>query len=171
MFYRVVDNMSDSQVKQGSKDDIDCLMAQIRSGRGWLKQLLDILPVGVMITDTEGRWLMSNPEADRINKHKFPPSTSIEEYVGLRLLYKNGKPVEHEDFPLYRVFQKGEVVRGEEQMILYDDGTTTPISVSAAPIYDDRGQVANAVIVLRDMTDKERCEDDLFGLTYENRWK
>ena len=161
----------DSKAKQGSEDGRDCLMAQIRSERGWLKQLLDMLPVGVMITDPEGRCLMSNPEADRINKHKFPPSSSIEDYVGLRLLYKNGQPVEHENFPVYRVFQKGEVVRGEKQMILYDDGTTIPISVSAAPIYDDMGRAANAVIVLKDMTDKESCEDALLGLTYEKRWK
>lgn len=167
----MVNNMQDSRAGQETEDDNDSPMGQIRSGHAWLKQLLDILPVGVIITDSDGRYLMSNPEADRINKHKFSPSSSIEDYVGLKLLYKSGQPIEHENFALSRVFQKGEVIRDEEQRILYDDGTTMPISVSAAPIYDAKGRAVNAVIVLKDITDKERYQDTLLGLTYENRWK
>ena len=163
--------MRDSGAEQKIEERANSLSGQARVGHGWLEQLLDILPVGVMITDAEGRYLMSNPEADRINRHKFLPDSIIEDYVVWRLLYRDGRPVEHEDFPLMRVLHKGETIRDEEQKILYDDGTTMPIAVSAAPVYDEQGRAANAVIVLRDLTDRVRCEDELFGLTYENRWK
>lgn len=161
----------DSGAGQETGERDNSLSGQARSGQGWLKQLLDILPVGVMITDAEGRCLTANPEADRINRQRFPPGSRIEDYVEWSLLYGDGRPVEHEDFPLNRVLQKGEMIREEEQKILYDDGTTMPIAVSAAPIYDEHGRAANAVIVLEDMTDRVRCRDELFGLTYENRWK
>jgi PAS domain-containing protein len=163
--------MWDPGAGQKTEEKGNSLSGQARTVHGWLEQLLDILPVGVMISDAEGRYLMANPEADRINRHEFPPDSRIEDYVEWRLLYRDGKPVEHEDFPLNRVLQKGETIRGEEQKILYDDGTTMPIAVSAVPIYDERGRAANAVIVLQDLTDRVRCEDELFGLTYENRWK
>jgi PAS domain-containing protein len=163
--------MRDLGAGQKIEERGNSLSSQARAEHGWLEQLLDILPVGVMITDAGGRCLMTNPEADRINRHKFPPNSSIEDYVEWRLLYWDGRPVEHKDFPLMRVLQKGETVRGEEQRILYDDGTTLPISVTAVPVYDEQGRIVNAVAVLKDLTDRVRCEDELFGLTYENRWK
>lgn len=163
--------MENPGIKQDAENERNCLFDQLESENSWLKQFLNILPVGVIITDPEGMSLMTNAEADRINKHKFLPSSNIEEYVGWRLLYKGGRPIEHEDFPLYRIFHKGEVVNGEEQRILHDDGTTTPVSVTAAPIRDSQGRITNAIIVLTDITDKERCENALLGVSREQRWR
>jgi PAS domain-containing protein len=122
----------------------NCLLDQAGREHSWLKQMMDILPVGVIITDLDGLIVISNREAVRIHQHPLEPSTKIEDFVGWRLL-KGGRPIEPEDFPLYRVFHKGEVVRDDVQRMLHDNGTTTPISVDAAPIYDDAGKMTNAV--------------------------
>ncbi len=148
----------------------NCLLDQLGSENSWIKQMLSILPVGIIITDPDGIIVTFNEEAARIHKHNISPSDKIEDYVGWRLL-KNGRPLEPEDFPLTRVFRKGEVVKGDKQRMLHDDGTTTPISVDAAAVYDSQGRIANAIIVITDITDQELCKNELLGFSREQRWR
>ncbi len=162
--------MKDTNIIQDPGNERNCLLDQLGSEHSWIKQMLSILPVGIIITDPNGIIVTFNEEAARIHKYAISPSDKIEDFVGWRLL-KNGRPLEPEDFPLTRVFRKGEVVKGDKQIMLLDDGTTTPISVDAAAIYDSHGRIANAVIVITDITGQERCENELLGLSREQRWR
>lgn len=162
--------MANPDIEQNTDIWHSCLLDQAGSEHSWLKQMLEILPVGVIITDLDGKIIIFNREAVRIHRYNLEPSYKIEDFVGWRLL-KGGRPIEPEDFPLYRVFQKGEVVKNDEQRMLHDDGTTTPISVDAAPIYDEQGHIAYAMVVITDITEKERCESALTGVSRGRRWR
>ena len=54
--------------------------------QGFLKQILDILPVGVLILEAPlGNIIMSNEEMERIHMRKFPIPTATDEYMEWRL--------------------------------------------------------------------------------------
>lgn len=133
--------------------------------QGFLKQLLDILPVGVLILEAPiGRIIMSNEEMDRIHLRKFPIPTVTDEYMEWRLFYMDGRPYRLEDYPHNRSLHNKEVIKNEEARLLRSDEKMIPISVNCAPIYDSRGRMTHVVVENTDMTERMRCEDALSGI-------
>src|SRR5262249_47984887 len=60
--------------------------------------------------------------------------------------------------PVARVLAEGAVVGlGQDTVLLSHDGTERPIDDSGAPIRNARGQVAGAVLVFRDITERKRA--------------
>jgi PAS domain S-box-containing protein len=144
-----------------SADECDC----ITGGQRYLKQILDILPVGVIILKApEGNIVMANAEMDRIHGRKFPIPTSTDEYMEWRLFSMVGQPYRLEEYPHNRSLHRGEVIRGEEARLLRSDETMIPVSVNSAPVYDGDGRMAYVVVENTDITEKERLEDASLGI-------
>ena len=132
---------------------------------GYLQQILDILPVGVLIIEAPaGNFIVINQEMERIHKRKFSLPIGSDEYMEWRLFYIDGRPYELEDFPHNRSLHKGEVIKGEYARLLRSDNTTIPISVYSAPIYDSAGKMTHVVIENTDITELLRCENARSGL-------
>lgn len=133
---------------------------------GYLKQVLDMLPVGMIILEAPaGNIVMVNPEMERIHKRKFPLPTATDEYIEWRLFYMNGRPYRLDDYPHNRTLRDGEVIRGEVARLLRSDDTMITISVNSAPIYDSQGRMVYVAIENTDLTELERCENALSGLS------
>jgi PAS domain S-box-containing protein len=126
-----------------------------------LQTVLKALPVGVSITDANGRMIEMNEQVARI-WGAAPLSTTIDEYTAYKAWWADtGEPVTAETWALTRALQKGEVSVGEVLHIERFDGTHGTILNNAAPIYDSDGQLLGAVAALMDITERVRIEEAL----------
>ena len=89
------------------------------------------------------------------------------DYVGFDLqahlarvgaLRPDGPPFPLEEMPVSHAL-RGEEVRDVEMSIERADGVSTPVSVSAAPLYGPAGNVTAAIVVFDDVTERKRTEE------------
>ncbi len=129
-----------------------------------LRNVVDILPVGVWIMDETGKILYGNPAGQRIWAGACQ--------VGFELLAEcrgwwvaTGLRIETEDWAAARALRNGETSIDEEVEIECFDGTRKIILNSAMPIRDDKNKIVGAVIVHHDITERKRFEDRLREMT------
>ena len=133
--------------------------------QGFLRQVLDILPVGVLILEAPlGNIIMSNEEMERIHMRKFPIPTATDEYMEWRLFSMDGRPYRLEDYPHNRSLRKEEVIKNEEARLMRSNEKMIPISINSAPVYDSGGRMTHVVVENTDITDKVRRENALSGI-------
>lgn len=130
---------------------------KLRRNEELLRTTKDLLPVGLWITDKEGKIIESNPAGLRI--------WAGAKYVGIDQFreYKawwadSGKLIEPEGWAVARAIRKGEASIDEELEIQCFDGTRKIILNSAVPIRSDQQEITGVVVVNQDITDRKRKE-------------
>jgi PAS domain S-box-containing protein len=134
-----------------------------------LRAILDILPVGVFITNSKGRILEANPEAKAIWGGETPLCERPADYAAH---YRVRRPasdrlLESSEFPLARALASGEICRGEEYEIEGFDGRRRTILSYARPIQDGE-RVVGGVAVNVDITGLKQAQQ---ALTQANQRK
>lgn len=128
--------------------------------RNRLSAILDHLPVGVWITNSEGRIIGKNEQADRIWAGTAPLVANIDQYNKYPSWdAQSGKEIEKDEFPLARVLATGQPVGPLEQRISRFDGSEGYVLVSAAPILDAENHLAGAVAINMDITERKHAEE------------
>jgi signal transduction histidine kinase/ActR/RegA family two-component response regulator len=128
--------------------------------RSRLRTIIDTLPVGILITDQNGREIESNALRSKIWGGRPAPSTTIDELCGLPAYYSDGGgPVR--ECPVVKALKHGETTLGVAIDIERLDGSFGTILNSAAPITDGSGRLLGAVAVQHDITERIRLEQKL----------
>lgn len=125
-----------------------------------LRQILDVLPVGVWLADASGRLLSANPAGEKL--WAGASTAGIEphgDFKGWRLA--SGEPLTAEEWGLARAARDGEVSIGEEIEIQCFDGSRKIILNSAAPLRDAEGRLIGAVAVNQDITALKTLAEEL----------
>jgi two-component system NtrC family sensor kinase len=124
-----------------------------------LRSILDCMGDGVVVADSQARFIVFNPAAERMLGHgriDKPPqewSRLYEVFLPDRMT-----PYPVEDLPLIRAIN-GESTDQAELYIAYpsrDDGTW--ILVTGRPVYDEDDELQGGVIVFHDITRRKRSE-------------
>ncbi len=124
-----------------------------------LSLVLETLPVGVWIMDSQGRIIHGNPAGRRIwAGAKLVGVDEFGEYKGWWA--DTGAPIEAHDWAAARAIEKGETSVEEVIDIECFDGTRKTILNSAMPIRNGDGKVVGAIIVNQDITEKSRLAKD-----------
>jgi PAS domain S-box-containing protein len=138
--------------------------AEAEAGLARLRQVVDVMPEGILISDSAGRVYLRNAAAEQIMG--TIPETVLE---GLTSKVRNldGTEVDPGATPLARAVFGGEVVLGE-QLVVNNDviGRDVPILVNSAPLSDGSGGAAGGVTVFQDITplrDLERQKDEFLA--------
>jgi PAS domain S-box-containing protein len=144
-----------------------------------LEATIEAMTEGVGIYTPEGFELLTNKSGRSIlginNPDRFRLFTSRPHPERIKLLLcrdRDGNPYPSERSPLTRALQ-GEVVpdaKSEDMLITSLDGHERYLSSTAAPIRDAQGQLAGAVFVYRDVTERrllERRTHDALGALLE----
>ncbi len=125
-----------------------------------LRNVVDILPVGVWIMDETGKILYCNSAGQRI--------WAGARHVGVELFGEcrgwwvaTGKRIAPEEWAWARALRNGEASIDEEVEIECFDGTRKIILNSAMPIRDDKDIIVGAVMVHHDITERKRFEEQL----------
>ncbi len=109
---------------------------------------------GVITTNTSGQVLLVNRVAQEITG--WSQEEAQNKYLDeiFRLLHpQNRQPVPH---PVGELLSTGRTpeITPPSFLLVAEDGAERPIELSAAPIFDDRGNISGSVLVFRDISEK-----------------
>ncbi|MGH2355280.1 MAG: GAF domain-containing protein, partial [Chloroflexota bacterium] len=111
--------------------------------RDRLRQVLAVLPEGIVLADALGRVVVSNAAAQAIWGQPFPATDTRGggEYDGAHL-HLDGTPYRRADVPLARAIERGETVRGEQLLVRNAlTNQLVPLLVSSAPLRHASGTI------------------------------
>jgi PAS domain S-box-containing protein len=138
--------------------------AEAEAGLARLRQVVDVMPEGILISDAAGRVYLSNAAAEQIMG--TIPATVLEDLTS-KVRHLDGTELGAGATPLARAVFGGEVVLGEQLVVSNDvAGRDVPILVNSAPLSDGSGGAAGGVTVFQDITplrDLERQKDEFLA--------
>jgi PAS domain S-box-containing protein len=130
---------------------------QFRENTRWLATVVRSIGDGVIATDAQGRVVLMNPVAEKLTGWREEqaigrPSADVFDLV------RSGTRGRAEN-PIERALKTGQtVVIGRDCLLVARDGKRIPVDDSAAPICDSAGQPTGAVLVFRDITERQHVE-------------
>ncbi len=138
-------------VLTGVSENIALAHERIERERILLKATVQAMPVGVLIVAPDGSVLLVNQKAlaiwctDRVETFK--------DFTKVTRLRLDGSRYPPAEWPIARALRDGAVTEDEEVIHATPDGAQIRISVSAAPVYDDAGELMGAVAAFFDLTE------------------
>jgi PAS domain S-box-containing protein len=136
---------------------------QLRAQERLLRTVIDVLPVGLWITDVRGTIQSGNPAGQRIWRGaRYVGPQEYGEYKGWWV--DSGKPIAAHEWALARAVQRGETSIGELVRIQCFDGSFKTILNSATPIRAEDGSILGAIVVNEDVTHLKEAEARFAGI-------
>ena len=116
-----------------------------------LQDIIDILPVGVWVSDVQGRIVRNNPAAERIWSGAGPPADA--DLDRFRAWWRQTRQAfASQELATAQALPPGETRAGRPIVIECFDGSTKTILHSAALLHDDEGHVSGGVGISEDIT-------------------
>ena len=138
--------------------------------RDRVRQILNTLPVGVVLVDAMGRVTMANGASrdilgtDVLEQAAVAPGAA---YPTNGALHPDGGPAPTMETPLDRALRHGEVVHGAQQVVRQaQTGREVPILINSAPLRDAAGTIVGAVTAFQDISalrDLERAREEFLS--------
>jgi PAS domain S-box-containing protein len=138
--------------------DMQRLLMALSAERARLKAIIENAPEAIVVADKACRLVLANPAADRLYAQPVPCGQDLDGHAGLALRYADGALYDPHDLPLTRSVRDGETVRNLEMTVRQPGGQLRHLLVSTAPIQDEQGDVAGAVGVFQDITERRRTQ-------------
>jgi PAS domain S-box-containing protein len=125
--------------------------------RDWLRVTLSCIGDAVITTDANGRVTFLNPVAESLTGWTQQEGVGRPLASVFRIINEESRqPVE---IPTIQALREGHTVKlASHSLLVAKDGTERPISDSAAPICNDKGEVAGVVLVFRDISERRKME-------------
>ncbi len=128
--------------------------AATRAGNERFRSLVQAAPMAVVGFDAQARINVWNPTAERMLGRK--PETA---QSGMEGSVPPEALAEYQE--MLRKSLAGEVTTGLEMLLLRADGVRFPVSISAAPVRNQAGQLAGVVAIAEDITERNRIDLEL----------
>ena len=125
-----------------------------------LAAILEQLPVGVGVIDRDGRTALSNPVLRRF-VGPILPSRDPQQAARWSATDDKGRPLPAEMWPGARALRGERVSPGMELLHTGDDGSESWLEVSAVPLRIEGDEIAGAILVAQDVTQRRRTHDAL----------
>ncbi|MFB2897757.1 PAS domain S-box protein [Aerosakkonemataceae cyanobacterium BLCC-F50] len=139
-----------------------------------LRKVLNAIPVGVWITDNQGKILQANPAACQIwgvKKENFDlanfsfglSSPNPPDSQQFKAWWTDtGKPIESREWAPYLAINKGEITLNQCIDIERFDRTRKTILNSAIPLRNDRQEIIGSIVVNQDITEQQIVKQALW---------
>lgn len=132
----------------------------VKRNESLLRNVLDILPVGVWILDKSGTIISGNPEALKIwGGARYVGMENVDVYKAW--WYGTGERIKAEEWASTRAIRNGDTVFNELIDIETFDGVRKILINDGIPIRDGKGEITGAIIVNQDITDRKRAEAEI----------
>jgi signal transduction histidine kinase/FixJ family two-component response regulator len=144
-------------------DEIARLNKDLQHRVNELQTLLDVIPIGIAITQDPGCYFIQvNPAL--ANMLKLPPgaNASVSAPASERPPFKvcrQGRELPAADLPMQIAAALGMEVRNEEFDIIHPDGSVVHLVGFASPLFDDQRQPRGAVGAFMDITERKRAQE------------
>jgi PAS domain S-box-containing protein len=154
--------IADITARRRADEDLTELLAATRKEKDRLSALLSSIPDEIWFADTDGRFTIANPAAEREFGVASADEKPVRELAAeLEVLRPDGTPRPADEAPPLRALA-GEKVRNQEETIRTPAGGELRTRlVNATPILGDDGAIIGSVSVVRDITDLRRAEESL----------
>ena len=130
----------------------------LRVGRK-LSSILDSLPVGILISDFDGRIIQTTESVARILNQKEP--VNVDSYGEMLGWWDSaGQMIKDRNGPLGRALA-GETSHSKPLLIQCLDGNVKTVLVSASPLRGLEGKMVGAVVLICDLTEAKQMEASL----------
>lgn len=140
----------------------------LRDSKQRLQGILDTMAEGVGIVDAGGQMVYANAMAEKIlglNEEQIRKRTFDDaRWQNLRL---DGSPLPEEEHPMAIMMRTGLPIYDQEIGVQPPDGERLFISINAAPIFDEDGQLTGGIGTFMDVTRRRRLmtqKDDFIGV-------
>jgi PAS domain S-box-containing protein len=126
-----------------------------------LQAVVKYLPVGIVVVEPpSGSLILANDQHERLLKYTLTSGVNVWEQSGQKGYHADGRPYEHDDWPITRAIRDGEVVLDEEIWVKRGDGTKACLSINAAPVFDSTGAISAAVMAFTDVTERKEIAQE-----------
>src|SRR4028119_1418137 len=138
----------------------------VRESERRLAQFLEAVPVGVFVLDANGQPYYANRTAKQILGEGVA-STTYQKLTEVYQLYlaRTDQLYPGDRQPSVRA------LRGESATVddieIHQCGKTIPIEVWGTPIFDEKGNIAYALVAFQDITERKRAEAESRKFTHE----
>ena len=135
-------------------------LRELSEQQAWFYTTLNSIATGVIATDREGRIRFMNPVAERLTGWPAPEAVGrgFEEIAWL--LGETGEPLSETPVTLALQNDPG-TADGRDCTLISRDGSRITVINSSTPIRKEDGSVLGVVMVLRDITDRQRLAREL----------
>ena len=130
----------------------------LRVGRK-LSLLLEDLPIGVLISDVEGRICQTTEEVARILGSVVPAQNDAYGEI-LGWWDASGRMIKDHHGPLARAIHRGESSHSEPLRIRCVDDTSKTILISASPLRGLDARIVGAVVLIQDLTESKKIIEE-----------
>ncbi len=133
---------------------------KLKESEKWFATTLRSIGDAVIATDKNGMITFMNPVAEGLIGWKLEEvfHKKLTEIFNI-INRETRQPVEN---PVTRVILEGAMVGlASHTKLIARNGTEIPIDENAAPIKDDKGKMIGAILVFRDITEREKAEEEL----------
>lgn len=153
------------EVAQRMRRDAEAATQAREAERNRLRQILDVIPEGIVTAESDQRFSLCNAAGAEILGVDLTDEPPLGARIGdFRPRKQDGSPIAIEEIPISRSLRRGETVRGERILVRRaDTGEDRPILVSSAPLLDGDGSPLGAVAVFQDISEiiqGEQQKDD-----------
>ena len=129
----------------------------LRRSEARLQAVFDAAPIGIVIADApDCHVVMSNPRAEDILHTIVVPPALIDDYCRQSHPNVSGTLDQPQEWPLASAIMEGKSVGPREYLRHNDDGTSTWISLTAAPVIDLNGKISGCVVAIQDIDQDKR---------------
>jgi PAS domain S-box-containing protein len=138
--------------------------------QGFIQQVMDTSPAGVVVLDRSGRIIFANPRAEQVlGVSRTEMMQRTYNTLAWRITAWDGSPFPDEQLPFRRVLATGKAVHDVRHAIERPDGGRALLGISAAPLLDRAGQVDRVVAIVEDLT--QRVQDQQALARSEERFR
>jgi PAS domain S-box-containing protein len=143
-----------------AKDALEQRTQELQQQREWFQVTLSSIGDAVITTDIQGRVTFLNPVAEAMTG--WTAAEAVGQPLPTVFNIVNEYSREPVDNPVARVLQAGLIVAlANHTALISRDGTVVAIEDSAAPIRDSDRNIAGAVMVFHDVSERRRAEEAL----------
>ena len=147
------------------------LRAEAERRANQLAAVIASMTDAVFVVSPEGRLVDANPAA--LNYFGRPSPRDIGETIPevrslLQMRHADGRPLIDDEVPIYRAL-RGEAFANVDLLVRDAAGEDRFVSASGAPVRDEAGDVVLAVVVIRDVTEQHRSEEERARLLERER--
>jgi len=148
--WRIVRDVSERRRMEGS----------LRASELQLRTVVEKLPVGVWLTDAQGKVVLCNAAGEVVWGGAC--FTVIEQYGRCAgWWHGTGRPLQPHEWAPIRALSRGETCLDEVIDIETLQGTRKTVAVSALPVRDDAGRIAGIMVINEDVTERVRAQESL----------
>ncbi|WP_228060489.1 MULTISPECIES: PAS domain S-box protein [unclassified Coleofasciculus] len=127
-----------------------------------LETLLEVIPIGIGIAeDAQCHYIRANPPlaqllriSPQVNASLSAPDCEKPPFK----VYRNGRELKVDELPMQYAAAHGVEVPNQEIEIVYDNGDSTQLLVSVAPLFDEESQPRGCIAAFLDITERKLSE-------------